>query len=109
MGGNGEQWGTMGGNGRKSNSSKFIQIYSSFTHLYVLPPISPHFSPFPPISPHFPPFSLAFGTLWGRLWVHCPPPEPGHSEPCRVRQVSLPPGRGGGITQRNRGADPPCA
>ena len=48
----------------------------------IFPPFSPIFPHFPPIFPHFPPFFLAMGTLWVRLWVHYPPPEPGTSEPC---------------------------
>ena len=87
MGENGEQWGKMGTNGKKSNSSKFLQVSSIFTLLYVFPPISPHSPPFPPISPHSPPFFLASGTLWVRLWVHYPPTEPGTSEPCNINDV----------------------
>ena len=90
MGKNGEQRGKMGENGKKSNSSKFLQISSIFTHFYVFLPISPHFLLFPPISSHFPPFFLALGTLWVRLWVHYPPPELGTSEPCCKLHTKFP-------------------
>ena len=50
--------GKMGNNGEKSNSSKFLQISSIFTHLYEFPPIFPHF---PPLSPSF----LCLGYIVG--------------------------------------------
>ena len=78
MGENGVKWGKMG---RKwgGNGGKGDQLH----HPSFL--IFPHFSPFPP---HFPPFFLAMGTLWVRLWVQYPPPEPGTSEPCVCVAVS---------------------
>ena len=81
---NGEQSGKMGENGGKI---QFLQISPNFLHFYPSLRISPHFSPFSPIFPHFPhfpPFFFALGTLWVRLWVHYPPPEPGTSEPCQT-------------------------
>ena len=57
------------------------------TQVSLFSPIFPHFPPFFPHFPHFLPFSpifLAMGTLWVRLRVHYPPPEPGTSEPCNV-------------------------
>ena len=87
----------MGKIGKKSNSSKFLQISSIFTHLYVFPPISPpppatgetqaqaqaqaqapflpispHFPPISPHFPHFPPISPHFPAFFlalGTLWV----------------------------------------
>ena len=53
-----------------------------FPYFFPFFPIFPHFPPFFPIFPHFSPFFLAMGTLWVRLRVHYPPPEPGTSEPC---------------------------
>ena len=81
MGENGGKWGgngeEMGGKGTSCTTQVFL-FPPIFPHF---PPISPHFSPFSPIFPHFPPFFLAMGTLWVRLWVQYPPPEPGTSEP----------------------------
>ena len=90
-----EKWGKMGNNGGKwgkTGKIQFLQISPNFLHFYPSLRISPHFSPFSPIfphfppffpiPPHFPPFFFALGTLWVRLWVHYPPPEPGTSEPC---------------------------
>ena len=92
MGKNGEKWGKMGENGGKwggngeemggkgTGCTTQVSLFSPiFPHF---PPFPPHFPPFSPIFPHFPPFSLAMGTLWVRLWVQYPPPEPGTSEPC---------------------------
>ena len=86
---NGEKWGEMGrkwgGNGEEMGGKGT----GCTTQVSLFSPISPHFSPFPPhfppfspIFPHFPPFFVAMGTLWVRLWVQYPPPEPGTSEPC---------------------------
>ena len=93
MGENGGKWGKMGGNGEEMGRKwgergpvappKF-PYFPPFSPIFPhFPPIFPHFPPFSPISPHFPPFFLAMGTLWVRLWVQYPPPEPGPSEPCR--------------------------
>ena len=88
MGKNGGKWGKMGENGeemgRKWGKGDRLH-HPSFLispHFPPFSPIPPHFPPFPPIFPHFPPFFLAMGTLWVRLWVQYPPPEPGTSEPC---------------------------
>ena len=88
MGKNGEKWGKMGENGEEmggkmggkgTSCTTQVSLFSPiFPHF---PPIFPHFPPFSPIFPHFPPFFLAMGTLWVRLWVQYPPPEPGTSEP----------------------------
>ena len=82
MGENGEKWGKMGrkcgGNGGKGDRLHHPS-FLSFPHFPPFFPISP---PFSPIFPHFSPFFLAMGTLWVRLWVQYPPPEPGTSEPC---------------------------
>ena len=82
MGKNGEKWGKMGrkwgGNGGKGDQLH----HPSFLISPHFSPFPPHFPPFSPIFPHFPPFFLAMGTLWVRLWVQYPPPEPGTSEPC---------------------------
>ena len=86
MGENGEKWGKMGrkwgGNGGKGDRLH----HPSFLIFPHFPPFSPISPPFPPIFPHFPPFFLAMGTLWVRLWVQYPPPEPGTSEPCKQQQ-----------------------
>ena len=92
MGKNGGKWGKMGrkwgGNGGKGDqlhhpSFLIFPHFSPFPpHFSPFFPIFPHFPPFSPIFPHFPPFFLAMGTLWVRLWVQYPPPEPGTSEPC---------------------------
>ena len=89
MGGNGEKWGKMGENGgemgRKwgGNGGKGDRLHHpSFLIFPHFPPFFPISPPFSPIFPHFPPFSLAMGTLWVRLWVQYPPPEPGTFEPC---------------------------
>ena len=58
-----------------------------FPYFPPLFPIFPHFPPFPPIFPHFPPCFLAMGTLWVRLWVQYPPPEPGIFEPSSILEV----------------------
>ena len=90
MGENGEKWGKMGrkcgGNGGKGDRLHHPS-FLSFPHF-------PPFSPIPPpIFPHFPPFFLAMGTLWVRLWVQYPPPEPGTSEPClRSSLMNVEPG-----------------
>ena len=91
MGENGGKWGKMGKNGGKweGNAEEMGgKGTGCTTQVSLFPPISPHFSPFPPhfppfspIFPHFSPFFLAMGTLWVRLWVQYPPPEPGTSEP----------------------------
>ena len=81
MGENGGKWGKMGrkwgGNGGKGDQLH----HPSFLIFPHFSPFPPHFPPFSPIFPHFPPFFLAMGTLWVRLWVQYPPPEPGTSEP----------------------------
>ena len=90
MGENGGKWGEMGrkwgGSGGKGDRLHHPSFLIS-PHFPPFPPISPpffpispHFLPFPPIFPHSPPFFLAMGTLWVRLWVQHPPPEPGTSE-----------------------------
>ena len=75
--------------------------FLSFPHFPPFFPISP---PFSPIFPHFPPFFLAMGTLWVRLWVQYPPPEPGTSEPCNTEalcQTPPPPQTKGTIGGKN--------
>ena len=90
MGENGGKWGgngeEMGGKGTSCTTqvSLFSPIFPHF------PPIFPYFTPFSPIFPHFSPFFLAMGTLWLRLWVQYPPPEPGTSEPCKTCNKPLP-------------------
>ena len=91
MGENGEKWGKMGENGEEMRRKWAGNGTGCTTQVSLVFPISPHFSPFPPIFPifpHFSPFFLAMGTLWVRLWVQYPPPEPGTSEPC-LRTQSL--------------------
>ena len=83
-----EKWGKMGKNGGKwggNGEEMGGKGTGCTTQVSFFSPISPHFSPFPP---HFPPFFLAMGTLWVRLWVRYPPPEPGTSEPCKIEQQS---------------------
>ena len=87
-----EKWGKMGKNGGKmgengeemggkgTGCTTQVSLFSPFFPHFS--PFPPHFPPFFPIFPHFPPFFLAMGTLWVRLWVQYPPPEPGTSEPC---------------------------
>ena len=92
MGENGGKWGEMGENGEEMGRKwgergavappKFPPFSPIFPHFPPFSPIFPHFPPFSPIFPHFPPFFLAMGTLWVRLWVQYPPPEPGTSDPC---------------------------
>ena len=81
MGENGGKWGgngeEMGGKGDRLHHPSFL-IFPHFPSFF---PISPPFSPiFPDFCP-FSPFFLAMGTLWVRLWVQYPLPEPGTSEP----------------------------
>ena len=90
MGKNGGKWGKMGENGEEmgrkcgGNGGKGDRLHHpSFLIFPHFPPFSPIPPPFSPIFPHFPPFFLAMGTLWVRLWVQYPPPEPGTSEPCK--------------------------
>ena len=90
MGENGGKWGKMGrkwgGNaeemgGKGTGCTTQVSLFSAISPHF--PPFPPHFPPFSPVFPHFPPFFLAMGTLWVRLWVQYPPPEPGTSEPCK--------------------------
>ena len=85
MGENWEKWGEMGRKWGGNGGERGPVAPPKFPYF---PPFSPIFLQFPPIFPHFPafspfspPFFLAMGTLWVRLWVQYPPPEPGTSEP----------------------------
>ena len=100
MGKNGGKWGNMGENGGKwggNGEEMGGKGTGCTTQVSLFPPIFPHFPPFPPhfppfspIFPHLSPFFLARGTLWVRLWVQYPPPEPGTSEPCLCRDIRWP-------------------
>ena len=79
MGKNWEKWGKMGENGEEMGRKCGERGPVAPPKFPYFPPFSPIFPHFPPIFPHFPPFFLAMGTLWVRLWVQYPPPEPGTS------------------------------
>ena len=79
---NGGKWGKMGENGkemRRKWGERGPVAPPKFPYFPPFFPIPP--PPFSPIFPHFSPFFFAMGTLWVRLWVQYPPPEPGTSEP----------------------------
>ena len=97
MGGNGGKWGGNGGKGDRLHHPSFL----IFPHFPPFFPISP---PFFPIFPHFPPFFLAMGTLWVRLWVQYPPPEPGTSEPWNMY-----PSADAAVHKASVGLHSPCA
>ena len=94
MGENGGKWGKMGrkwgGNAEEmgGKGTGCTTQVSLFSPIFPHPPPPP---PFPPIFPHFPLFFLAMGTLWVRLWVQYPPPEPGTSQPCIHLHIGIQP------------------